>query len=609
MSQASLFQDDPESDPPRPKKPASTSRAAAQKSEDLAALRVVRVLPDEPAIKREFDYVVPASWTQTVEVGTPVRIPLHGRRVRGWVTEVDVQPAPDLALQELLKHSGVGPDESVLSLARWVAHRWAGSTAAILRTASPPVQVKKVLQASASGSPSQGLAYENLAAALAQPATSVVRCPPHTDEVALIRQAAALGQLLIVTPTASRARELAVGCRRSGLELGLLPRDWAKVAGGISGIGPRSAIFSRMSACSAIVVFDAHDENLQGEQTPTWNARDVAVERARRLGVPCVLISPTPDLATLALGKLYSPSRAEERAGWPATEIIDRRGDAPGPGSMFSERLVDLVRGDRRVVCVLNRKGRAQLLRCANCDALGCCEKCGSSVRLDADLLVCPVCETERPQVCLSCHSTKFKRLRPGVKRIAEELEALAGRRVLEVTGDTGAVPDSASLLVGTEAVLHRVSAADVVVFLDIDGELLAPRYRAVEQAMAQMARAARLLGGRTGGRLVIQTRQPRHVAIQAILSADPARVAESERTVRTILGFPPDRALAQISGTAAPTYVAGLKARGALDLRGPADGSWLAFADDSGTLGDALAQVERPTLGRLRVAVDPLRV
>ncbi|MFV1990880.1 MAG: hypothetical protein ACC652_09100, partial [Acidimicrobiales bacterium] len=418
----------------------------AEPEAEVTPRRLVRVLPDEPAIRREFDYLVPAAWEQSVEVGSPVRISLHGRRVRGWITELDVEPQPGLVLQELLRHSGVGPGAFILDLARWAAHRWAGSVASMLRTASPPTQVERLHPVSTQKSLPHAVHDESLEVALTSGGTSVVRFPPHTNEVAAILQIAALGQILVVTPTAARARELAVGCRRAGLELGLLPRDWARVAGGASGIGPRSAVFARMPSCRALVVFDAHDESLQGEQTPTWNARDVAVERARRLGVPCVLISPVPDLATLALGQVLVPARTTERAGWPVAEIIDRRGDAPGPGSMFSERLVDLVRGDQRVVCVLNRKGRAKLLRCANCDALGQCEKCGASVHLEADTLVCGTCATERPQICLACSSTKLKRLRPGVKRIAEELEALAGRPVLEVTASTKLVPPEARL-------------------------------------------------------------------------------------------------------------------------------------------------------------------
>src|SRR5205823_12220476 len=110
-----------------------------------------------------------------------------------------------------------------------------------------------------------------------------------------------------------------------------------------------------------------------------WNARDVAVERARRSGVPCVLTSPCPSLDALATSALLTPSRSEERAGWPALEIVDRRKEPPGQG-LFSERLVALVREAGTVVCVLNRKGRARLMACASCGELARCEVCQGAV-------------------------------------------------------------------------------------------------------------------------------------------------------------------------------------------------------------------------------------
>ena len=85
--------------------------------------------------------------------------------------------------------------------------------------------------------------------------------------------------------------------------------------------------------------------------------------------------------------------------------------------------------------------------------------------------------------------------------RAREELEALAGRPVGEVTAATGRLPD-ADVLVGTEAVLHRLSPADgfgAVAFVDFDQELLAPRVRAGEEALALLAHASRLVGGRPG--------------------------------------------------------------------------------------------------------------
>jgi primosomal protein N' (replication factor Y) len=207
--------------------------------------------------------------------------------------------------------------------------------------------------------------------------------------------------------------------------------------------------------------------------------------------------------------------------------------------------------------------------------------------------------------VCANCGGQRLKTLRAGVSRVREELQALATMPVGEVTGETGELPDT-PIVVGTEAVLHRVThGVRAVAFLDIDQELLAPRYRAAEEAMALLARAARLVGGRTsGGRLLVQTRLPRHEVLQAVLHADPERVSAAERPRRALLGFPPAAAVALVSGEGAPAFVAELAD---VEVLGPDGDRWLVRAPDHVALCDALAAAPRPP-GRLRVEVDPLR-
>ena len=145
--------------------------------------------------------------------------------------------------------------------------------------------------------------------------------------------------------------------------------------------------------------------------------------------------------------------------------------------------------------------------------------------------------------------------------------------------------------------------------FLDLDEELLAPRFRAAEQALALLARAARLAGGRAGGgRLLVQTRLPHHEVLDAALHADPGRLAASEWPRRQMLRFPPAAALARISGPAAAAFVAALGRPADVEVLGPSDGSWLLRAASHIPLCAALAATPRPP-GRLRVEVDPLRV
>jgi primosomal protein N' (replication factor Y) len=107
---------------------------------------------------------------------------------------------------------------------------------------------------------------------------------------------------------------------------------------------------------------------------------------------------------------------------------------------------------------------------------------------------------------------------------------------------------------------------------------------------------------------VLVQTRQPHHEVLQAVLHADPARASDAERIRREFLRFPPVTALAAVSGAAAPAFIDAFGAPLGVDVLGPSDGQWLLRAPDHQVLCDALAATPRPP-GRLRVEVDPLRI
>jgi primosomal protein N' (replication factor Y) (superfamily II helicase) len=162
--------------------------------------------------------------------------------------------------------------------------------------------------------------------------------------------------------------------------------------------------------------------------------------------------------------------------------------------------------------------------------------------------------------------------------------------------------------------VLNRRIPAAAVVFLDFDAEMLAPRFRAAEEALGLLARAARLVGPRHGGgRVVVQTRTPDHPVLLAAVRADPGLLTGPELAVRTELGLPPATALAQISGDAdqVARMAEALRGRLGVEVLG-GEGASLVRARDHRTLCDALAAVGRPPgVGgdRLRIEVDPARV
>ncbi|WP_419850407.1 hypothetical protein [Candidatus Poriferisocius sp.] len=566
----------------------------------------VRVLTDVVAVDREFTYSVPEGWADDPRfgVGAMVRVVLHGRRVGGWITEVGVESPEGVKLTPLAKLSSLGPDRSLIDLSEWAAWRWSGRRAHFLRTASPPRVVAELPRPSRSRMVSSGDHAD-----LFEGEGATLRQGPADDPLPIALAAASRGQALILMPDHNRADELTRQLTREGAWAVRYPDGWAAAAAGATVIGTVSAAWAPAPDLAAVLVIDEHDESYRSESAPTWSGRDVAIERARRAGVPCVLMSAVPSLEALRSRPVMRPSRDVERASWPLVEVVDRRGEDPGRAGLYSPKLVQALRDGNQAACVLNRRGRALLLACHLCGELAVCTECGSSMRqTDDKQLVCRAAGHVRPIVCPECGSTKMRNLRVGVKRVREEVEALVRTPVAEVTSSGYLGPPTARVVVGTEAVLHLGRPFDVVSFLEFDQELLAPRFRAREQALALIARAARIAGPRDdGGKIVLQTRLPDDPVVQAALRADPALLARAERDRRHELSLPPYGAIAVVSGPMAGEFMERFGTPLGVQIAPDLGGQFFLRAPDYDTLCNALASVERPS-GRLRIDVDPIR-
>jgi primosomal protein N' (replication factor Y) len=575
--------------------------------------RVCRVLPDITAVDRAFDYSVPDALAASVRVGAIVRVPLHGRRVRGWVIADGVDAETSTAkLLDVVAVVAAGPQPDVVALSEWVAWRWSGPRAAVLRSASAPNRVAPdAVRARAAADPTGG-------ADRAAPVTRVIRQPPLLDRRAQVGALCAeSGSTIVCVADAGRSRALASYLSAQGRTVALMhsfeadaarTESWRRAAqGGCIVVGGRIAALAPVPDLAVAIVVDDADEALQEERSPTWHARDVLAERARRAGAPFVVCSPVPTVeALVAAGDTHPverPAPDVEAGGWPRVHVVDRREEPPGSGLLSEALATALHHAGGLAVCVLNRRGRFRLLVCASCQHL---------LRWDRP--------DERPLVCPECGATKLKVLRAGVTRVREELEALVpGARVAEVDTATAAVPD-ADIVIGTEAVLHRAAVRRrrpaLVAYLDLDQELLAPRYRAAAQAHWLLTRGAQLLAGRPRREslLLVQTRIPDHVVVQAMVHGDPAPVAAAEIEYRRTLAYPPFGALAELAASdeALSATIAVLRTDAPeAQVFGPADGRALVHAPDWDALASALA-ASLPAgraISRVRAVVDPPRV
>jgi primosomal protein N' (replication factor Y) (superfamily II helicase) len=596
----------------------------------------VRVRTDVAALPKGFDYLVPPGWADEVMVGTRVRVVLHGRSVGGWVVEDDVTPPAGVELRPLRTWSGWGPPPALVELAEWAGWRWAGPSSFFLGVASPRQVVRALPVAPFRRSGAPGTLAPSIQVlaerALRTPGPSLVRLPPTTDLIDLVMSvvddpeiADRAGSVLVLVPSVGWAHRLCDRLLRRGYPA---TTEWAAArAGWPIVVGSRAGAWAPLPQLAAVLVLDAHDQGYREESSPTYSAVDVVTERARREGSPCLLTSPCPGVA-LSTGRPVSVlPAAEEREGWSTIESVDRRGADPRSG-MFSEELVRLARAvldepglvEQRgpLVFFYDRTGRARLLACAHCGELAQCTACGAAVAQSDGGLRCPRCGVERPLVCAACGRLRMKTLRAGVTRLREEVAALLGAEVGEVTAASGVgarVPDD-PVLMGTSAVLHRVRRAAAVIFLDIDLHLLAPRFSATDETLDLLVRACRLVGPRHGGaatsRVLLQTRVPDHPFLRAVGRGEPSAVLPEEVAMRRGAGLPPFSALAAVSGPLADEYAGALGHAAAgtdVTLALLPEGRHLIRAPDQVQLCDLLAAVPRPAGRGLRVEVDPVNL
>ena len=564
----------------------------------------------------------PTRWRTEVRVGTMVRVELHGRRVGGWVVGRRRRAAGRAwRCSPLAKVTGWGPPPDVVDLAGWAAWRWAGRPAAL---PAAPRRRRGAVQ----GLPPPGRAGAARPAgrrpgrggAVAGPAPCC-GCRRRPTRSRVVLAAAGPGQ---------RARGGAVGreapprwpprLRRAGVPgraaargSGPGPRPAADVV-----VGARAAAWAPVADLAAVVVLDEHDEAYQEERAPTWHARDVAVERARRAGRAVRAGVAVPVARGAGVGRRCvapSPGRRAGRAGrsstWSTGAATTRRAPA-----CTRDRLVDArCAAGGRVVCVLNRTGRARLLACAACGELARCERVrggGRAARGRARCAAGAAAPSRPPVVRRRAAAPGSKPLRVGVTRAREELEALAGEPVGR--GDrrrpSGDCPTPGSY-VGTEAVLHRVPRRR-------RGRL--PRLRPGaagaplpgRRAGAGAAGPGRPPGRRPagGGRLLVQTRLPDHEVLAGRAPRRPGPGGRRRaRAGGRLLGFPPVTALAAVSRRRRPTPSSTrFGRRSASRCSARADG---ALAAAGPRPPDAVRRPGRdaPPAGRLRVEVDPLRL
>ncbi len=418
--------------------------------------------------------------------------------------------------------------------------------------------------------------------------------------VELLRRALERGRTAIVlvpeislTPqTVSRFRAHfgdQVAVLHSGLSDGERYDAWRQLRSGERSIavGARSALFAPLENLGAVVVDEEHDGSYKQSEAPRYQARDLAVIRARSHGAVCVLGSATPSLESWQnarsgkFRRLLLPYRVGG-ARLPDVRVVDlrvarkerdeggSRASARGAGA-FSPELVDAVdarlRRKEQVILLLNRRGYASFVQCRECGDVEQCENCSISLTYHKATrrIVCHHCRYEEPAPsrCARCgsHDLSFRGLgTEQVERIAAETfpEARLARMDVDTTSGKWSHQEilgrvergEVDILLGTQMIAKgldfpRVTLVGVV---NADVGIHLPDFRASERTFQLLSQVAGRSGrGTLGGEVVIQTSLPEHYAVRAAVAHDFEGFAQRELAERERPRYPPHVRLANV--------------------------------------------------------------
>lgn len=406
---------------------------------------------------------------------------------------------------------------------------------------------------------------------------------------AILRRAADAGeraQILVLVPEINltpqlegniRARfpHLNVVTLHSALAEGERARNWLAAHLGQAQIilGTRLAILSSLPALRLIVIDEEHDPSYKQQEGLRYSARDLAVWRARQLGIPVVLGSATPSLETWQhtqagrYRRLELRERAARQAVLPSVKVIDMERDKPVDG--LTSTLIAAVRkrleqGEQSLL-FLNRRGYAPVLACDACGWISNCMRCDAFmvVHRPERRLRCHHCSLELhiPRACPTCGNVDLQPLGRGTQRVEEGLHAIFPEaRVLRIDADSTRLKGSAQsafdsvhrgevdILIGTQMVAkgHDFKKLTLVGVLNPDTALFSHDYRASERLFAQLMQVAGR-AGRAGlsadgssGEVLIQTRYPHHPLYQAVIRHDYDGFAGTLLEERRQACFPP---------------------------------------------------------------------
>jgi primosomal protein N' (replication factor Y) len=478
--------------------------------------------------------------TAITEAGSATRQALKVFIAEGWVTACD---AP--------------PDAAVIAPPPGIAPQLTPDQSSAVNAISEALgNYQALLLLGITGSGKTEVYLHAMATALARKMQVLLLVP----EIALTPQ---LESLVI-----ARFPETVVSTLHSGLADGERAERWQAARNGRARIvlGTRLSVFTPLPDLGLIIVDEEHDSSFKQGEGFRYSARDLAVVRARQVGIPVVLGSATPALETYrnAIDERYRllPLKNRIQAGLPSIRYVDLRqqktddGLSPALIAAIAERI---ARKEQSMVFI-NRRGYAPVLMCGSCGWISNCARCSAKLVLHLrDLrLRCHHCghDSAVPTACPECGDADLAPLGQGTQRIEAALVRLFPQaRILRIDRDTTRPKEAwpemrtrirerdVDILVGTQILAkgHDFPHLNLVGVINADSMLYSNDFRASERLYALLTQVAGRAGrGASPGMVLIQTQFPDHPLYTALRNQDFDAFAREQLAERRQAGFPP---------------------------------------------------------------------
>lgn len=335
-------------------------------------------------------------------------------------------------------------------------------------------------------------------------------------------------------------------------------------------VGARSALFAQLQRVGLIILDEEHEYSYKQEESPRYHTREVALEYCRQLGATLILGSATPSLESWRaveegeLIRLHLSKRVAERPLPPVVKVDMRSELKEKHYGVLSRRLREelsaVLSRKEQAILLLNRRGFATFVLCRECGHAMKCPHCDVSLTYHQrpSLLKCHYCgyAMQPPDICPNCQSRYIKFFGQGTQRLEEEVrelfpQARTARMDLDTTSRKGAhekiyralVERKIDILIGTQMVAKGLDLPGVTLVgvIAADGTLHIPDFRSVERTYQLLTQVAGRAGrGEQPGKVLIQTYNPDHYCIEAVIAHDQEGFYRKELASRHDMGYPP---------------------------------------------------------------------